>query len=50
MEAILQRGRWPPAPAITMDVKPTASPSSSQQRLTAFVARLPQLTDDLTVQ
>jgi transposase len=36
--------------AIAKDVKPTAPPSSSQQRLTAFVARLRQVTGDLTVQ
>jgi transposase len=32
------------------DLKPTPLPSSSQQRLKALVARLRQLTDDLTVQ
>jgi transposase len=36
--------------AIAKDLKPTAPPTPGQQRLKALVARLRQVTDDLTVQ
>jgi len=36
--------------AVAKDLKPTEPPTASQQRLKALVARLRQVTDDLTVQ